>query len=166
MFSKDFFPTPAAIAHRMLSKISGDARHFLEPSAGKGEIAEAIKSWRRYGSVSVDCIEQSPELVSVLIGKDLPVVGFDWLEYPGVCYYDAIIMNPPFSNGDDHLLKAWDFLHHGEIVSLLNEETLKNPHTAARKRLASIIAGHGEKLGSVHEPAEGIDSERGGTFRA
>src|SRR5262249_55357445 len=52
--------------------------------------------------------------------------------------------NPPFSNGDDHLLKAWDFLHSGEIVCLLNEETIKNPYTAARKRLVEIVSQHGE----------------------
>jgi hypothetical protein len=41
------------------------------------------------------------------------------------------------------LLRAWDFMHNGEIVCLLNEETIKNPHTAERKRLAAIIEKHG-----------------------
>jgi hypothetical protein len=142
MFDAEFFPTPSAIVYRMLSKVSSNAHNFLEPSAGKGDIANGIKSKWRYATV--DCIEQSPELAAVLMDKDFPVVGHDWLEYSGVCYYDAIVMNPPFSNGDDHLLRAWDFLHNGEIVCLLNEETIKNPHTATRKRLAEIIAKHGE----------------------
>jgi methylase of polypeptide subunit release factors len=141
MFGDEFFPTPGHVIGRMLNKVSEDARHFLEPSAGKGDIAERIKS--RFGNASIDCIEQSPELASILTTKDFPIVGVDWLEYSGVCYYDAIIMNPPFSNGDDHLLHAWDFLHDGEIVCLLNEETIKNPHTASRKRLAGIIEAHG-----------------------
>jgi hypothetical protein len=90
------------------------------------------------------------------MGKDHPVVGFDWLEYDGVCYYDAIIMNPPFSNGDDHLLKAWDWMFDGEIVCLLNEETIKNPCNEARKRLAGIIEQHGnvEFLGTAFDIAE------------
>jgi hypothetical protein len=154
MFDTEFYPTPSAIVHRMLVKVSRDATHFLEPSAGKGDIAEGIRSRNRYATV--DCIEQSPELTSVLIGKDFPVVGYDWLTYAGVCYYDAIVMNPPFSNGDEHLLRAWDFLHNGEIVCLLNEETVKNPHTAARKRLAEIIRTHGEVeyLGDCFSTAE------------
>lgn len=155
-FDEEFFPTPAQIAHKMLAKVSKDAEHFLEPSAGKGDIAKVIKGADRYSYRKVDCIERSPELAAILSDKGFPVVGFDWLEYSGVCYYDAILMNPPFSNGDDHLLKAWDFLHNGEIVCLLNEETVKNPHTASRKRLAEIIEQHGEVeyLGDCFSRAE------------
>ena len=36
MFGPDFYPTPRTIAKKMLAKISQDAVHFLEPSAGKG----------------------------------------------------------------------------------------------------------------------------------
>ena len=53
-------------------------------------------------------------------------------------------MNPPFSNADEHLLKAWDILESGEIVCLLNTETLANPYTKRRQLLASIIGQHGE----------------------
>ena len=157
MFGTEFFPTPKFVIHKMLKKISPDARHFLEPSAGKGDIAEAIVEKKgRYTRDKVDCIEAAPELVAILVDKDFPVVGHDWLDYSGVCYYDAIVMNPPFSNGDDHLLKAWDFMHNGEIVCLLNEETIKNPHTAARKRLAAIIEAHGnvEFLGDCFSRGE------------
>lgn len=157
MFGNEFFPTPKSVINRMLAKISPDARHFLEPSAGKGDIAEAIVEKKgRYSHANVDCIELSPELAAVLIDKDFAVVGYDWLDYSGVCYYDAIVMNPPFSNGGDHLLKAWDFMHSGEIVCLLNEETIKNPCTAARKRLAAVIEHHGnvEFLGDCFSRGE------------
>lgn len=144
MFDAEFYPTPMSVAHAMLSKIDKDATHFLEPSAGKGDIADVIRGNKYdHNRRKVDCIERDPELVQILTGKEYTIVGHDWLDYSGVCYYDAIVMNPPFSNGDDHLLRAWDFMHHGEIVCPLNEETIKNPHTAARKRLAEIIAQHG-----------------------
>jgi hypothetical protein len=160
MFDEEFYPTPMAVAITMINRVSKEARYFLEPSAGKGDIAERIRGdseYRRYNHHrSVDCIEQSPELVSVLTGKEFPVVGFDWLTYDGVCYYDAIVMNPPFSNGDAHLLKAWDFLHSGEIVCLLNSETINNPHTASRQRIAEIIKLHGdvEMLGDCFAKGE------------
>jgi hypothetical protein len=156
MIGPEFFPTPRAVAYRMLAKVSKEARIFLEPSAGRGDLVEAIASneWDR-DKRQVDCIESDPDLISVLLGKNLPVVGYDWLNYTGVCYYDAIIMNPPFSDGDNHLLKAWDFMHNGEIVCLLNEETVKNPYTAARQRLAKLIEAHGnvEYLGDCFKTA-------------
>ena len=160
LFDAEFFPTPHHVAYKMLDKISTGARYFLEPSAGKGDLAQAIKN--RFHRAKVDCIEQSPELVAILTDKQFPVVGFDWLDYAGVSYYDACIMNPPFSNGDDHLLRAWDFMHEGEIVCLLNAETIRNPHTAARKRLAAIIEQNGnvEFLGDCFSRAErktGVD---------
>ncbi len=149
MFGAEFFPTPKPVIEKMLAKIDKNAQYFLEPSAGKGDIAQAIfdaGKWDRYGTRSqhsVDCIEANPELCQILQGKGFPVVGFDWLEYPGVCYYDAVVMNPPFSNAATHLLKAWDFMHDGEIVCLVNEETIKNPYSAERERLAALIAQHG-----------------------
>lgn len=159
MFNPDFYPTPGHIISKMLRYVSDDAVNFLEPSAGKGNIAEYIKSSRGYRNGShpnVDVIECEPELCQILQGKEFPIVGHDWLEFAGVSYYDAILMNPPFSVGDKHLLKAWDFLHDGEIVCLLNSETLNNPCTADRVRLAAIIAQHGktENLGQCFKSAE------------
>lgn len=148
MFDPEFFPTPAVVAQKMLAQIDEDAEYILEPSAGRGDLAEVARRKNDYHrrARSVDCIESSPDLVAILRSKEFPVVGFDWLEYVGVCYYDAIVMNPPFSRGDEHLLRAWDFMHSGEIVCLLNEETINNPHTESRRRLAQLIADHGGKV--------------------
>ncbi len=150
MFDKSFYPTPNAIARLMMSKISSSAENILEPSAGTGELAEVAKNYGKdqyYGRSErgrkVDCIESDPERAMVLHGKEFPIVGMEWLTYTGVCYYDAIVMNPPFADGAAHLLKAWEFLHDGEIVCLLNEETLKNPYTAERQRLAAIVEANG-----------------------
>lgn len=104
---------------------------------------------------AVDCIEIDPEKAMVLIGKKFPLVGYDWMEYNGVSYYDAIVMNPPFSNGDAHVLKAWNFLHGGEIVALLNAETIRNPFTQSRRQLANLIqsSGNVEILGQCFTDA-------------
>ncbi len=181
----EFYPTPRSVARKMMAKITNkDAKYFLEPSAGKGDIADYIKNgatyeeWceenpefaekrrsdRGYGAfrhsgnprVHVDVIENYPALAQVLRSKEYDVVGFEWLGYDGVSYYDAIVMNPPFSNGDKHLLKAWDFLHSGEIVCLLNEETIKNPFSEDRRRLGQLIEqfGHVEYLGDCFTTAE------------
>ena len=164
MFGPDFYPTPKAVARKMLDKISDKAVHFLEPSAGKGDLAQVIlqegqreNPWGRHNRYRVDAIEASPELVQILRAQEgVSVVGYDWLTYAGVSYYDAIVMNPPFSEGAKHLLRAWDFLHAGEIVCLLNQETIDNPYTAERKRLAELIAEHGnvESLGPCFSKSE------------
>lgn len=161
MIGPEFFPTPANIARQMLDKISTDAENFLEPSAGRGDIADVIHERHndRYGRsrVNIDVIESDPTLAAALDAKEhVKVVGYDWLSYTGVSFYDAILMNPPFSNGDEHLLKAWDFMHDGEIVCLLNEETVLNPYTASRQRLAKIIAENGsvEYLGECFKRAD------------
>ena len=46
------------------------------------------------------------------------------------------MMNPPFSEGDKHLLKALELMKNGgQVVCLLNAETLKNPYSNSRKEL-------------------------------
>jgi hypothetical protein len=166
----DFFPTPRAVARKMLAKITNKhAKYYLDPSAGKGDLADVIRQPCTYeefqtenpqfrsesghysrheredASVHIDVIESYPALTDVLRGKRYEVVGFDWLTYDGVSYYDVILMNPPFSEGAKHLLKAWEFIHDGEIVCLLNEETIKNPYSEERQRLVKII----EQFGNV-----------------
>lgn len=51
--------------------------------------------------------------------------------------YSLIVMNPPFSNGDAHLLHAIEIQsrHGGLIRCVLNAETLLNPYTNRRKVL-------------------------------
>ena len=143
MFNPEFYPTPAWLADLMTAKLRGvTVNSVLEPQAGKGDLAEACR--RRFGQrVQLECIEVEPELIAILHSKNMSVVGFDWLEYDGTPYYDAIIMNPPFSNGDEHLLKAWDFMQDGHIVCLLNAETVRNPFSARRQRLKSLIEQYG-----------------------
>lgn len=64
------------------------------------------------------------------------IVHDDFLTYSPFKQYDLIIMNPPFSNGDKHLLKALKIQSKGgKIVCLLNAETLRNPCTETRREL-------------------------------
>jgi len=64
------------------------------------------------------------------------IVHDDFLNYTPFKTYDLIVMNPPFSNGDRHLLKALKIQEKGgNIICLLNAETLKNPYTDTRRQL-------------------------------
>ena len=91
------------------------------------------ESWSRYYHTRcrevVHCIEIEPELQAAIRGKGYPLVGTDFLTFWPDEKYDLIIMNPPFASGEAHLLHAWEILDHGDIVCLLNEQTLLNPCT-------------------------------------
>lgn len=64
------------------------------------------------------------------------IIHDDFLTFQTKRRYDAIVMNPPFDHGDLHLLHALDLMQDGgQIVCLLNAETIRNPYTNSRKLL-------------------------------
>ena len=65
----------------------------------------------------------------------------DFLTYRTYKHYDLILMNPPFADGDRHLLRAIEMQERqgGSIICLLNAETIRNPHTASRARLSGKL---------------------------
>lgn len=66
----------------------------------------------------------------------------DFIQYETMKKYDLILMNPPFADGDTHLLKAIGMQKRfgGKIRCILNAETLLNPYTNRRKALAKELA--------------------------
>lgn len=68
------------------------------------------------------------------------IIHDDFLTYTPFKKYDLIIMNPPFSNGDKHLLKALQIqAKGGSVICLLNAETILNPYTETRKELVKQL---------------------------
>lgn len=143
----DFYPTPSSLAGKMFAML--DLRrtslyyrplYVLEPSAGKGDLAESFRAFlKRQGRMFVehdpliDCIETDRNLQYLLRGKGEHLVHDDFLTFNSRKNYDVIIMNPPFSEGDKHLLKALELMKSGgQIVCLLNAETVMNPYTNRR----------------------------------
>lgn len=140
----DFFPTPDYLAKEMLAEIDWrQVERVLEPSAGKGDLAQIIsdtleaQSYRNKGVHNIACIEPDENLRAMLAGKGFSVVHDDFLTYNSLEQYQLIVMNPPFSRGAEHLLKALTLLERygGSVVCLLNAETLNNPYTMHRKQL-------------------------------
>lgn len=145
--NSEFYPTPAELIDRMMRDIDFDMiSTVLEPSAGKGDIAERIskrmKSWH-----DLDCIEIDPDLQHILKGKGHKVVHDDFLTFDTYKRYDLIIMNPPFSNGAEHLIKALKLqANGGKVVCLLNAETLRNPYTRPRQELLDVLNQYSAKI--------------------
>lgn len=167
MFGVDFFPTPDHIIEKMLSpyltdtvrgwKFLGEAnKPVLEPSAGNGAICDKLAAYR-VEKGKIHCCEIDLELRYVLQSKGYKVIGSDFLEQVDPILFGFIIMNPPFSDGDSHVLKAWELLKpNGDLVALVNSETINNPYSKERKLLVSLIEKHGstEDLGQCFANAE------------
>lgn len=166
--NKDFYPTPENIINKMLFDLDLKMiQTVLEPSAGKGNIIEAIQKKEQYYSsynnnyhFDIDAIEADKNLQAVLKGKNIRVVYNDFLTYDTIKEYDLIIMNPPFSDGCKHLLKALEMQSRngGAIVCLLNAETLKNQCTNARLLLARKLEEYNAKIEYIQDAF--MDAER------
>lgn len=143
MINKTFYPTPHNLISDMWAKVQNKSGTILEPSAGKGDILDYVdKAYYGYNSrkPKLHAIELDPTLSTLLTGKGYKVIADDFLEFRTYTRYDVIMMNPPFDNGEKHLLKAIELMKNGgEIVCLLNAETIKNPFSNERKRLVETL---------------------------
>lgn len=140
-----------------LNEIEVEEKKFLEKCGYK------YYEKRRTGWYYFDNIESKylsipePNLIEIIKYKNqkkeffsegIHIVAKDFLTYEPFKQYDLIIMNPPFSNGDRHLLKAIKMQEDfgGNIVCLLNAETIKNPFTQSRKYLAELLEKYNAQI--------------------
>ena len=148
-----FYPTPSVLAGKLIEGVKINAvKTVLEPSAGKGDLLECVlqrKKTHRYGReyyrsknavLDIDCIEIDPNLQAILHAKGFRVVHDDFLTFATQKRYDLIVMNPPFSEGDLHLIHAIELCENGgQIACILNAETIRNPCTNSRRVLAKKL---------------------------
>lgn len=163
-----FYPTPKNLIEKMLSGLDFKMiKNILEPSAGKGDIVDELrKKEQLYSSAynkfsfDIDCIEIDKNLQYILKGKNYRVVHNDFLTYNTMKEYDLIIMNPIFSNGYKHLLKALEMQQRngGAVVCILNAETLKNPCTNDRQDLKRKLTEYNAKIEFIQDAF--LDAER------
>lgn len=154
MFNKDFYPTPESVIAQMTWDLDLNNKVVLEPSAGKGDIVDFCQNQ----GVNVIACEINDDLRTILQAK-CKVISDDFLKVTSdmVSHVDYIIMNPPFSADEKHILHAWDIAPEGcTIIALCNYETLSNTRYSYRQELASIIKDYGnsENLGDVFSNAE------------
>ena len=143
-----FYSSPDSLIWKMKSKIKGHPKRILEPNAGDGAILDLLKKTDdfRHRDKDFKVIEIDENLRSILRGKEYTVIDQDFLNYSGHDKFDLIIMNPPFDNGDDHLLKAIEIMYRGQIICVLNAETIRNPYSNKRKELLKTLTKLGAKI--------------------
>lgn len=165
-----FFPTPRILIDEVLH-ISNDTRRILEPSAGKGNIAEAVQSYcqRHDLSAVLDCCEIVPQFREVLRKKGFHLVDEpDFLQYQPGPVYDQIIMNPPFALEGDvlayitHIIHAWSLLVPGGRLDAFAPSGAAFREDRRVKEFRALIEQHGSLRtldgGSFKESGTGVNT--------
>lgn len=155
MFNPDFFPTPENIIEIMIEGENINNAVILEPSAGKGDIVTFLQD---AGAKSVIACENNEDLAKILQTK-CTIVERDFLSLTSdkISHIDFIIMNPPFSADEKHILHAYEIAPKGcKIIALCNYQTIDNRFSADRKRLFTLIENYGsvQNLGDCFNNAE------------
>lgn len=117
----DFFPTPKSLAERMVREAEIEpGMTVLEPSAGTGNIAEAIREGAPDAKLTV--VEWSGSRRELLEAKGFELAPeTDFLKHQGS--YDRILMNPPFSKNQDveHVRHAYRLLKPGgRVIAIMS----------------------------------------------
>lgn len=175
--NKNFYPTPDHVIEKMITSIKDLTKYelfsynnktnakILEPSAGKGNIINYLVKHHKADNYKIEVMENDSNLQAVLLNQQYQLIHDDFLSYNYTTNYDLIIMNPPFDQGDKHLLKAIEL---GQkqfvpvtISCLLNTNTLNNTYSNTRTELMDIITtaiseGYGkrEDLGEIFASSE------------
>ncbi len=136
--------------------IDGVINRFVLPDFKKGKRSEKYNE-------KVDCIEADSNLCAILRSKEYRVYNDDFLAWDDDKHYDLIIMNPPFSNGDEHLLKAISIAEKtgSKIICLLNAETIKNPYSNKRKLLTNTLEKYNAEIEFVQDAFKNAERKTG-----
>jgi hypothetical protein len=130
-WAHQYYPTPERLAVRLveLADIGPDDR-VLEPSAGMGGLADLLPMGR------TACIEVAALNAKVLEAKGHTVRCMDFMQMDQGEKFDAIVMNPPFSEGrwQAHLQHAAGMLAPGGRLSAILP-------SGAKTRAADLLAG-------------------------
>lgn len=155
IFNRDFYPTPREVIEQMLSLTEISGKIVLEPSAGSGNIVDYCIE---QGAREVIACEINDKLRSIVANK-CHVIASDFLTVTPdmISHVDLIVMNPPFSADEKHILHAYEIAPGGcEIVALCNSNTLEYADTKAKQDLREKIKlfGGSETLGRVFANSE------------
>lgn len=119
LFNTDFFPTPEPVIEQMLMDEDISNAVVLEPSAGSGNIVRFCKN---QGAREILACEINDTLRSSLFAiEGCEVIGSDFFDLTSeqVIGVNYIVMNPPFSNIEKHILHAWEIAPPGCTIITL-----------------------------------------------
>jgi hypothetical protein len=147
LFNPDFYPTPDDVAATMLDPLDLRGQVVVEPSAGSGNLVHACLE---RGAAEVLMVEPEPRLRAILAAIiSSHLIGNDWLHIQAeqISHVDMIVMNPPFSADEVHILHAWQIAPPGcQIVSLCNWNTIDAWKLNSKQiQISKLIEAYGSK---------------------
>lgn len=131
--------TPPELAKELVALVGvrKDSR-VLEPEAGIGNIADAAKEVTDH----VDCIERMTDFCEILKLKKHNVIGNDLLTAETAPIYDAVVMNPPFSEECEHIKRAFDFLRPGGSLVAVCSSSIQWKSTRKYEQFRDWLSEH------------------------
>lgn len=153
-----YFPTPQPVIDLMLDHAQIDDRHaVLEPSAGSGAIADAVKPI----CDTLQCFETNHTLSEILTAKGHRTSNSDFMAANVFGYFDRVLMNPPFENQQDidHVRHAFKFLKEGgRLVSVMGAGAFYNSN-----KKATEFRAWADNLGAEYFPLPDNSFKASGT---
>ena len=150
--SEQFYPTPIPIVRRMIQEANiQSGMRILEPSAGKGNIADLVREM--HPDVTIECIEINAIRAEILRLKGYKVYEQDALtvtaEQAGT--FDRVLMNPPFLKtlGAKHVRYMFDNLlaPNGRLVALLNAGAYSDGNDLQAVQFKRFVDKYGTAIG-------------------
>lgn len=140
----DCIEIDSALRGVLKENFSDDAEKQCKASAKAILQAEGCTEYGDHSKMSDDSrvvYEHLKDLEFLHEKAKVRVIHDNFLTFRPEKSYDLILMNPPFADGDKHLLKAIHMQRKtgGQIRCLLNAETIRNPFTNSRKLLAQWL---------------------------
>lgn len=139
-----YFPTPDNVAMKLVGAAHIErGMKVLEPSAGKGAIAEHVAMYVGFGGVTL--IELLEQHVRVLRQTFPEVIQGDFLKMiPNpISQFDRIVMNPPFHRHIAHVRHAWRFLKPGGRLVSIMAASVETSQNLISQRFRDFASKHG-----------------------
>lgn len=149
IFNRDFYTTPREVFDMMTQGESLADAVILEPSAGSGDI---VRYCKQDGARYVKACEINDVLRSALY-NECNVIAPDFLtvQREQVADINFIIMNPPFTSVEKHILHAWEIAPDGCTILALCPSSRFKSFYGDDKKLKDLtdLYGSREDLGDV-----------------
>lgn len=149
IFNRDFYTTPREVFDMMTTGENLADAVILEPSAGSGDI---VRYCKQDGARYVKACEINDVLRSALY-NECNVIALDFLtvQREQVADINYIIMNPPFSTVEKHILHAWEIAPDGCTILALCPSSRFTHCYGDDKKLKELadLYGSREELGDV-----------------
>jgi predicted RNA methylase len=140
-----FFETPIEIA-REVCRAAGPftGRRVLEPSAGRGQLADIA---RDAGAAEVVVVETWDVNARVLREKGYAVIERDFLSLTpaDLGLFDVIVANPPFTRDADadHVMHILQFLAPGGVLSVVTSPRWRSAERGRAQKLRALVESTG-----------------------